>query len=403
MARAGEHRTVVVADGQLNTSLCVARSLGRAGYRVVAAGSGASAAGALRSSSVARSVCVASGEAPYAEEIVSVARREGAVAIVAHYERTLLGLHHLVGGGSPVVVGPAPAHIELCAHKSNVLEAAQRIGVPVPQTRVAHPGLTAAELHELVRSLVEGHGWPLFAKSDTEHGVPPGLESRYIVVHDETDLPRLERFVGARGRVLLQQRIVGRGCGIAGLFVHGVPACVGGHVRLREAHASGGVSTYCESRIVDAALRSASALLRALDWSGVAMVEFKIPSDGPPVLMEVNPRLWGTLPLYVRAGADVPLAALEYALHGHPPPPPRFEEGRRMRFLLSDLAAIRRQYRGFRRVAELALAVAATPWLVPDATFSLRDPVPFAVNLIDQVSATFRARVVQRPRRAAPS
>jgi predicted ATP-grasp superfamily ATP-dependent carboligase len=142
--------------------------------------------------------------------------------------------------------------------------------------------------------------------------------------------------------------------------------------------------------------------MEELDWSGVAMVEFKAPPDGPPVLMEVNPRLWGTLPLYVRAGADVPLAALEYALHGLTPPSPRFEEGRRMRFLLSDLAAIRRQYRGIRRVLELGLAVVETPWIVPEATFSLRDPIPFVVGLTDQVSDTFRRRVTQRVRGRGP-
>jgi predicted ATP-grasp superfamily ATP-dependent carboligase len=141
--------------------------------------------------------------------------------------------------------------------------------------------------------------------------------------------------------------------------------------------------------------------MEALGWSGVAMVEFKIPPQGPPVLMEVNPRFWGTLPLYVRAGADVPRAALEYALHGRAPLPRPFQEGRRMRFLLSDLAAIRRQYRGLRRVAELALALAATPWLVPDATFSFRDPLPFFIEVRQQLLTTVRRTRVERALRRA--
>jgi predicted ATP-grasp superfamily ATP-dependent carboligase len=246
---------------------------------------------------------------------------------------------------------------------------------------VVDRGTTASELRDLVRSLAEDHGWPLFAKSDTELGLPPGLGSRHIVVTGEADLPRLAEFVRVRDRVLVQERIAGRGCGIAGLFVRGAPACVGGHVRLREAHATGGVSTYCEARVVGGALRSALALMEHLRWTGVAMVEFKLPPDGPPALMEVNPRFWGTLPLYVRAGADVPRAALEHALHGVAPPQRPFEEGRRMRFLLSDLAAIRRQYRGARRLGELGLALLETPWVTPDATFSLRDPVPFLADV----------------------
>lgn len=399
MRGGGETRTVVVADAERNTSLCVARSLAGAGYRVVAVGAAdATGGGAMRSASIARAERVAAGEGSYADAVVAVARREGAVAVSAHYERTLLDLHRRLAGAPPVVVGAGPRQLELCARKSRVLEAARRVGVPVPDTRLVDAGTPAAELAAEARSLAQAHGWPLFAKADSEHGIPPGRDSRYIVLEGEDDLPRFAAFVRERGAVLLQERIAGRGCGIAGVFVRGAPACVGGHVRLREAHASGGVSTYCEARIVGEALHSASRLLEALDWSGVAMVEFKLPRAGPPVLMEVNPRLWGTLPLYVRAGADVPLAALELALRGRVPTQERrFEEGRRMRFLLPDLVAIRGQHRGLRRLAELARAVAETPWIVPEATFSVRDPVPFLVELADQASASLRRRLARPP------
>jgi predicted ATP-grasp superfamily ATP-dependent carboligase len=396
-----EGRTVIVADGQLNTSLCVARSLRRAGYRVIAAGHGSSATGALRSRSVAGGVRVAAGD-PGARQIVSLARQEGAVAVMAHYEQTLLALYRAAGAGPPVVVGASPAHLELCVRKSSVLEAAQRVGVPVPETRLLDRGASEDELRALVGSLAGRHGWPLFAKSDTELGVPPGEGSRYVVLRSDADVGRLAAFVRVRGRVLLQERIPGKGCGIAGLFVAGAPACTGGHVRLREAHATGGVSTYCESRVVAGALRSARTLMEALRWTGVAMVEFKIPDRGPPVLMEVNPRLWGTLPLYVWAGADVPLASLEYALDGHMPEAAPFREGRRMRFLVSDLAAIRRQYSGLRRARELALALGETPWTVPDATFCLRDPIPFLVDVGGQVSAMLRRSFALRAPAARP-
>jgi len=59
-----------------------------------------------------------------------------------------------------------------------------------------------------------------------------------------------------------------------------------------------------------------------------------------------------------------------------------------MRFMLSDVSAIRRQYRGARRLGELALALLETPWVIPDATFSLRDPVPFLADVREQLAAT---------------
>ena len=47
--------------------------------------------------------------------------------------------------------------------------------------------------------------------------------------------------------------------------------------------------------------------MRELRWTGLAMVEFRVGPRGP-VLMEINGRIWGSLPLAVKSGADFPLA-----------------------------------------------------------------------------------------------
>src|SRR4029453_10687251 len=76
------------------------------------------------------------------------------------------------------------------------------------------------------------------------------------------------------------------------------------HRRLHELPLSGGGSTYRVSQAVDQRLRDyASALMAALDWTGVAMVEFRVDRQtGDAVLMEINGRFWGSLPLSSRAG-----------------------------------------------------------------------------------------------------
>ena len=48
-------------------------------------------------------------------------------------------------------------------------------------------------------------------------------------------------------------------------------------------------------------------MLEALNWNGVAMVEFKIDErDSRPKLMEINGRFWGSLQLAIDAGVDFP-------------------------------------------------------------------------------------------------
>ncbi len=61
----------------------------------------------------------------------------------------------------------------------------------------------------------------------------------------------------------------------------------------------------------------AERLIKELRWEGPIMVEFKVDSDTrTPKLMEVNGRFWGSLPLSVRAGADMPFLYYELATTG---------------------------------------------------------------------------------------
>lgn len=118
-------------------------------------------------------------------------------------------------------------------------------------------------------------------------------------------------------------------------------------------------------------------LMESLSWTGQAMVEFKITPGKDAVLMELNPRVWGSLPLYIASGLDVPLSAYRAMVLGEAVPSGEMREGLRMRMLISDLRAVLSQTRGTNRIAKLAGVMASTPWLVNDYVFSWRDPAPF--------------------------
>jgi protein-tyrosine-phosphatase len=89
------------------------------------------------------------------------------------------------------------------------------------------------------------------------------------------------------------------------------------HLRLHEPPHGGG-SSYrrgvpISPELIDAALR----LVGALDYTGVAMVEFKRDhATGRWVLLEVNARFWGSLPLAIASGADFPLALFQLLVEG---------------------------------------------------------------------------------------
>jgi predicted ATP-grasp superfamily ATP-dependent carboligase len=99
------------------------------------------------------------------------------------------------------------------------------------------------------------------------------------------------------------------------------------------------VSVYRESVPLDRSLVEQSAeLLRAMNWQGVAMVEFKLDQrDGQAKLMEVNGRFWGSLQLAVDAGVNFPLLLYRLALGEDVPAQTQYRIGTKSRWLLGDL------------------------------------------------------------------
>jgi protein-tyrosine-phosphatase len=72
-------------------------------------------------------------------------------------------------------------------------------------------------------------------------------------------------------------------------------------------------------------LLDAERLLTALKWHGVAMVEFKMDDRGQYWLMEINPRLWGSLALSIDAGIDFPSGLLQIACGQPLAPQPQYK------------------------------------------------------------------------------
>lgn len=137
--------------------------------------------------------------------------------------------------------------------------------------------------------------------------------------------------------VVEQEYFRGRGVGIEMLFEHGKPRWCFAHERIHELPVTGGASSY--RRAIEPPpelLTAATKLLVHLHWHGVAMVEFKLADNGDYRLLEINPRLWGSLPLATAAGVNFPLGLLQIALGEPLEPQPRYRRGMRARNLGAD-------------------------------------------------------------------
>lgn len=94
---------------------------------------------------------------------------------------------------------------------------------------------------------------------------------------------------------IFQQYIDGVGCGYSVYAKNGKIITGYGHLRLAEFPVTGGSSVYREGFYVNEMKEIAEKILVEVPWTGFAMFEFKLKPDGELILIEVNPRLWGSI------------------------------------------------------------------------------------------------------------
>ncbi len=381
---------VLVLDGESGESaLAVVRSLGRRGYEVELGFS----EGAPRRAAVSRYVARARiyPEATHATErfhetLLRWAPTVGAVIPIK--EPTLLATasirSELESAGARVPIADHDT-LRTATDKVAMLELARRAGLRVPRSRIV------ASL-EAARGASGELGVPVVMKSSTEIGLLP--VERHFLVSDlasptfVTEFDRLSRF----GPVVLQEYIVGQGAGIALLYNRRSELLAySGHRRRFEQISDGGPSVLARTDVHAEALVQSRRLLESLPWQGLALVEFRIDGAGRPVYMEVNPRVWGTLPLAVDSGVDFPSLLLE-RFDGPAPPVPLGPRRRRGYLSLEALITSRGAPREKRpRLSRFLLELARSSRGLSVREFQGHDPAP----MVEEFFHVLRARATQ--------
>ncbi len=334
--------TAIVTDAKYRMGLAAIRSLGRAGVRVTAADDGAPGDPAVlgfHSRYATRRARITSANTDpeaFLADLLRLAPGHDAVIPVTLSSILAVADHAAEVEKTLKLAVAAPDSIRTANDTDRLLRVASGLGVPVPATTTLGPG-------EAVGDLARRVAFPVVVKyrAGEELRLPPGL--RYAIVRSPADFPRVFGEMHSRqAHPLVQEYIPGAGFGVSAVFNRRrEPVALFQHRRIREYPASGGPSCFCEStaepRLADYAVR----LLRELEWVGVAMVEFKQDAAGEYRLMEINPRFWGSLPLALAAGVDIPFILYRVALGEEVTPVTTYRLGVRMRYLFQDLLSFR--------------------------------------------------------------
>jgi protein-tyrosine-phosphatase/predicted ATP-grasp superfamily ATP-dependent carboligase len=218
----------------------------------------------------------------------------------------------------------------LCSDKRKTYELAERLGIALPRQRIA---TTVLEVEEAAGVF----GWPLVLKP-MRSVVVAGARGEVRKVRSTAEIKVFADAMLAGGPLLVQENFIGIGAGVEVLCYEGEVLAAFEHERVHEP-VQGGGSTYRKSvPLSPDRLEAASRLMRAMRYTGVGMVEFKVnPATGSWVLMEINGRFWGSLPLSLAAGADFPRYLYEMLVEGRREFPRQYSHGVYARNWMLDL------------------------------------------------------------------
>lgn len=275
---------------------------------------------------------------------------------------------------SPYIRIPLASYeiLKFVRDKSKLLEHAIKIGIPCPKMFLCHvPEDAKRQVNEL--------SFPVVLKPAISSG---GQGIRYVF--DKSTLSADAQIISnGYDSFLMQEYIPGTEYyGLSVIFnQRNQMRSAFVHKKIRQLPITGGASTYAVSVKYPKLVEIAEALLTSINWYGAANIEFKIDqNDNIPKLMEINPRLWGSLQLAIASGINIPYLLYQLALEGDIKPSFEYKEGIKFRWFMygdfvnffTNLIMKKRFDLGNLKLLERNNC---------HATWSLSDPLPYFVGL----------------------
>ncbi len=323
--------SVLVTDGHWRKTLALVRSLGRKGIDVTV-GERTFLNTSFFSKYCSRRIVYPSPRR-YPDQFIDFITKE---IKENHYEclypmeeetLLLLAQHRSEIAKYTSLLIPDSQKIEFVRDKGNLLRFAEAHGIPTPKTFYEPPTPTlppwgGGEGEEyVIKPRISSGSFGIAYVRKREDLIP-----LYQKVHAQYPFPLVQEWIPDGGGTFGFSALFDDGSNVKAAFIH---------KKLRMYPIQGGPSTLREGVQHSQIMELGLSLLKSLNWTGVAMAEFKVdPRDGIPKLMEVNPRFWGSLHLAIISGVDFPYLILKMARGDQFDPVLSYTMGKRCRWLL---------------------------------------------------------------------
>lgn len=399
---------VLVTGADQRQGLSVIRSLGKKGISIVAAGPSDISMGFYSRYAKARWVYPSPVEKPdkFIKSLVEAIKRFQVKIVMPVVESTLIVINQnreAIEEHASLATASCEA-VELSLNKHRQIRLAEQQGIPVPKT------ISPSSLEE-AKSQIRDFTFPLVIKP----GIKPFAEGERgnafkVAFMDSWEALKDCLTVYFRYDVspVIQELCVGEGIGCGVLMDHGKALCCYQYRRGRENHPTGGVPVRYESMPLWPKVRDYSvSILQAMNWNGVAQVEWKnIPDTQDVILIEVNGRFWSSLPGAIHAGMDFPFWLYELWTGQPVSCGQTYRKGIASRYLRGDLMRLELVLRQNHRLSSVPLPPKWREaldffldffwWRVKADIHSWNDPMPSlreASDILSELLGRFTQRI----------
>ena len=308
----------IVLDGHLKSALATVRSLGAQDIFVVS-GSHRKFAPALHSRFNDQSFVYCNplkDKSKFIKDVLAIISEcDEKPVIYAFSDSTFLPLFEKKDEILKVAhfITSLDSSVDIAFDKVKTIKLAKRLGVPTIKTYVPNN-------EEDVQNLSKALSFPIVVKprhSVVWSGNSGVFGSAHIVLSSSEFISVcLGIYKKTKLLPIVQEFILGKEYGVEYLCKDGEVLASCAHKRIRSLSPRGGASVVKETvpRVTGGMDEQARILIKELKWTGPIMVEFKEDSTTKEfLLMEINGRFWGSLPLSIFAGVDFPYLYYKYA------------------------------------------------------------------------------------------
>ena len=387
---------VVVTDGEERAVLGACRGLAGAGYRVTAVARHRPAAAHWSRSCAERFVFPdpRGSVASFVERLEELLRRDEYAVVIPGSDASLLAIsRHRRRLERLTRLGlPSEEAVDRCVDKLVLHGAAAAVGLPPPASE------SCADARAAVTAAAE-LGYPAIVKPARSFS-PSGEGFRQCGVALVEDEAGLVEAVAEVGTPFIVQRFERAGSlfSCTGVIADGrLLALTPSRVR-RLWPPRAGMHAFSETVAPPPGLEErVHALLAALGWQGIFQVQMLELEDGRFSVLDLNPRVFASVALDARAGANLAAVWCDWLL-GRQPAPVTARAGVRYRWEEGELCHLVWQLR--RRRVRAALSVLLPRRRVAHAWFRLTDPGPLLARAVYLAARASKKKLRPRPHEA---